>query len=215
MVHFAQRQSGDEDPLNQVTSFLGPKGSISRIPRAFNQWKVGVTIRKSEIPFWKNATRDERKAIVSSYAPMLGTLDLDVAGFYPVKLLNTHQWVKGNTVLVGDACHAMHPARGQGMNVAIRCLNKLLPFLPEPRDLAKADLIAQQLHAYESAVKPGIDSILAANHALGEDRDSLDPAIAAKTLATLREIQADPVRHQNYCIAAAGYAGPIDKLHLA
>jgi 2-polyprenyl-6-methoxyphenol hydroxylase-like FAD-dependent oxidoreductase len=215
VVHFAPRLSEDEDPLNQVTSFLGPKGSISRIPRAFNQWKVGITIRKSEIAFWKTAAPAQRKAAVAEYAPQLGLLDLEVAGFYPVKLLNTHRWVQGNTVLVGDACHAMHPARGQGMNVAIRCLNKLLPFLPEPADLADPERVAHQLLAYEAAVKPGIDRILATNHALGEDRDSLDPAIAAKTIENLRAIQADPLRLQDYCIAAAGYAGPIDNLHVA
>ncbi|MBL8629309.1 MAG: FAD-dependent monooxygenase [Rhodospirillaceae bacterium] len=215
VLHFAPRLSADEDPLNQVTSFFGPKGSISRIPRAFNHWKVGVTIAKSEISFWKNATATERKAAIAGYAPALGELDLSLGGFYPVKLLNTHRWVKGNTVLVGDACHAMHPARGQGMNVSIRCLSKLLPLLPDAKDLGRADLVTRQLETYEQTVKPGIDEFLAANHAVGEDRDTLDPSVAAKTVASLREIQNDPARHQDYCIAAAGYAGPLDQLRMS
>ncbi|MBL8644818.1 MAG: FAD-dependent monooxygenase [Rhodospirillaceae bacterium] len=215
VVNFGTRRPADTDPLNRMISFFGPKGSISRIPRAFNQWKVGVTIRKADIAQWKAATPAQHKEMIGSYAPQLAGLDLHVGGFYPVKLLNTHKWVKGNTVLVGDACHAMHPARGQGMNVAIRCLNKLVPLLPDAKDIAKPEIVARQLCAYENYAKPGIDAILAANHALGSDRDSLDPAVAAKTVKTLREIQNDPEKRLQYCIAAAGYTGPIENLSRA
>lgn len=208
VVHFAPR-TPDDDPLNSVTSFLGLHGSASRIPRAFRQWKAGLTIQKSEIPFWKSASRQARKDAFGAIAPPLGSLDYELGGFYPVKLLNTHEWVKGNTVLVGDACHAMHPARGQGMNVAIRGLNKLLSFLPEPKDMGKPELVHRQLRAYESMVKPEIDKALAANHELGSDRDSLDPVVAEKSIAALRAIQDDPAQRRQYIIAAAGYAGPL------
>lgn len=211
VVHFGARLSANEDPLNRVTSFMGPKGSISRIPRAFNQWKVGTTIRRADIAFWKNATPAARKAAIEALAPELGALDLEVGGFYPVKLLNTREWVKGNTVLVGDACHAMHPARGQGMNVAIRGLTQLLDVLPDPGDMADAHIVHRQLKAYEHAAKPAIDEALAANHAAGADRDSLDPAVTEKTIAGLRAVQADPERRRQYTIAAAGYAGPASR----
>lgn len=214
VVHFGPRHAPNEDPLNRVTSFLCAGGSISRIPRAFDHWKVGLTIRKSDIQFWKTASPDQRKERIGALVPELGELDLTVAGFYPVKLLNTQSWVKGNTVLVGDACHAMHPARGQGMNVAIRCLTKLLAVLPEAKDLANAELMAQQLQSYEQTVKPDIDRALAANHALGEDRDRLDPAVTAKTVATFKAIQDDPEKREQYCIQAAGYAGPLGDIRM-
>lgn len=205
VVNFAKRLSPDEDPKNRVVSFLGPNGSISRIPRAFGHWKVGITIRKSDIHFWKTATAKMRKRAIAQKAPELESLDLELGGFYPVKLLNTHRWASGNTVLVGDACHAMHPARGQGMNVSIRCLAKLVDLLPDVGEMADADIVARRLKAYESGVKPAIDAVLAANHARGEEMDSLDPAIIAAASDRLRAINADTELRRRYCMQAAGY----------
>lgn len=209
VVCFGKRVSPDEDPLNRVVSFMGPNGSISRIPRAFGNWKVGATIRKSDIHFWKTATEKMRKRAIAMRAPELESLDLEVAGFYPVKLLNTHEWVRGNTVLVGDACHAMHPARGQGMNVAIRCLAKLADLLPDVGEMADADIVARRLKAYERGVKPAIDQILAANHARGAETDSLDPDIIAKATDRMRAVADDQEKRRHYCMQAAGYADPL------
>ena len=205
VVQFAPRLAPDEDPLNYFTAFMGPNGSISRIPRAFGNWKIGMTIAKQEIAFWKSATKQARKAAVGRIAPQLEALDLELGGFYAVTLLNTHQWVKGNTVLLGDACHAMHPTRGQGMNVAIRCLDKLMAVLPEPADLARPDVVRASLAKYERSVKPVIDKVLAENHALGAARDSLDNDYVIKSIAGLRAIQADPERHRQYVLNSAGY----------
>lgn len=209
VVCFGKRTGTDQDPLNRVTSFMGPNGSVSRIPRAFGNWKVGATIRKSDIHFWKTATDKMRKKAIAQRAAELEGLDLEVGGFYPVKLLNTHKWVRGNTVLVGDACHAMHPARGQGMNVAIRCLAKLVDLLPDVGEMADAEIVARRLKAYESGVKPAIDKILAANHARGSETDSLDPAIIAQVADRMRAISDDPEKRRHYCLQAAGYGDPL------
>lgn len=205
VVNFAKRLNPGDDPKNRVKSFMGPNGSISRIPRAFGQWKVGITIRKAEVHFWKTATDKMRKRAIAQKAPELESLDLELGGFYPVKLLNTHRWAQGNTVLVGDACHAMHPARGQGMNVAIRCLAKLVDLLPDVGEMADADIVARRLKAYESGVKPAIDAVLAANHARGEEMDSLDPATIAAAAERLKAINADDELRRRYCLQAAGY----------
>jgi 2-polyprenyl-6-methoxyphenol hydroxylase-like FAD-dependent oxidoreductase len=184
---------------------MGPNGSISRIPRAFRQWKVGLTIDKADIPFWKTATREMRQAAVGAIAPELGSLDLELGGFYPVTLLNTHRWTAGNTVLVGDACHAMHPARGQGMNVAIRCIDKLVGVLPPPERMQDPSHVADALDSYEQATKPAIDAALAENHALAASRDDLSLNALARSIGHLRAIQADPERRRRHCLAAAGY----------
>jgi 2-polyprenyl-6-methoxyphenol hydroxylase-like FAD-dependent oxidoreductase len=205
VVNFGKRPSPDDDPLNRVTSFMGPNGSISRIPRAFGHWKVGLTIRKSDTHFWKTATDRMRRRAVAARAPELEALDLEVGGFYPVKLLNTHRWTMGNTVLVGDACHAMHPARGQGMNVAIRCLAKLVDLLPDFGEMADADVVARRIRAYESGVKPAIDRVLAANHERGAEMDSLDPALIAAAAERMRRINGDDELRRRYCLQAAGY----------
>lgn len=205
VVNFAKRDPANDDPRNRVKSFMGPHGSISRIPRAFGYWKVGITIRKSEIHFWKTATDKMRKRAIAQKAPELESLDLELGGFYPVKLLNTHRWAMGNSVLVGDACHAMHPARGQGMNVAIRCLAKLVDLLPDVGQMADADVVARRLKAYESGVKPAIDQVLAANHMRGEEMDSLDPAVIAAAAERLKAVDGDVELRRRYSLQAAGY----------
>lgn len=204
VVLFGARK--EDDPLNLVTTYMGPQGTIAKIPRAFGAWKIGLPIRKADIAFWKTATPKMRHAAIVARAPQLDHIDAEVGGFYPVKLLNTSQWVRGNVVLVGDACHAMHPARGQGMNVSIRCIAKLVNLLPTASDLSDPELVARRLKAYENSVKPAIDKVLADNHARGEEMDSLDPAIIARSAAAMKMINDDAELLRRYRLQSSGYA---------
>ncbi len=207
VVLFAPRT--EDDPLNRVTTFMGEHGTISRIPRAFGGWKIGLPIRKADIAFWKTATPKMRKSAIVQRAPQLESIDAELAGFYPVKLLNTHKWVHGNTVLVGDACHAMHPARGQGMNVAIRCVAKLAHLLPDVGEMVDTEVVMRRLRAYETGVKPAIDKILGDNHTRGEEMDSLSPAIIARSAAAMKAINADAELLRKWRLQSAGYADPL------
>jgi 2-polyprenyl-6-methoxyphenol hydroxylase-like FAD-dependent oxidoreductase len=207
VVLFAQRS--EMDPMNRVTTYMGPQGSIARIPRAFGNWKIGLPIRKSDIAFWKTATPKMRKTAVAARAPQLEHIDADVGGFYPVKLVNATGWVQGNTVLIGDACHAMHPARGQGMNVSIRCVAKLMNLLPDVGDMVDAGIVSRRLKTYENSVKPAIDKVLSDNHARGEEMDSFDPAVIARSAAAMKAINSDGELLRRYRMQSAGYADPL------
>jgi 2-polyprenyl-6-methoxyphenol hydroxylase-like FAD-dependent oxidoreductase len=204
VVLFAPR--AETDPLNPVTTYISPQGTISRIPRAFGGWKVGLPIRKADIAFWKTATPKMRKSAIVRRAPQLENIEADVGGFYPVKLLNTFKWVHGNTVLVGDSCHAMHPARGQGMNVSIRCVTKLINLLPDVGEMVDAETVVRRLRAYENGVKPAIDKVLADNHTRGEEMDSLDADVIARSAAAMRLINSDSELLRRYRLQSAGYA---------
>ncbi len=207
VVLFAPRT--ENDPLNRVSTFMSAHGSVSRIPRAFGGWKIGLPIRKADIAFWKTSTSKMRKSAIVQRAPQLENIEAELSGFYPVKLLNTSKWVSGNTVLVGDACHAMHPARGQGMNLAIRCIAKLMNLLPDVAEMDDIEIVTRRLRAYESGVKPAIDKVLAENHVRGEEMDSLDASIIARSAAALRVINADPELLRRYRLKSAGYADPL------
>ncbi len=200
------------DPLNELKTFMGPKGSLSRIPRLGDQWKLGLPIAKADIAFWKTATLRMRQSAVAARAPELEGFACEVAGFYPVRLLSAEHWARGNTVLIGDACHAMHPARGQGLNVAIRCLARLVDLLPDAADMADADTVMKRLRAYDHGTKPAIDKLLADNHTRGEQMDSLDPTVIAASAAALRAINNDPERLRRYCLQSAGYADSLSAL---
>jgi len=200
----------ERDPRNEVISFIGPKGTMGRIPRMGNKWKIGVPIHKRDIAWWKNSNADNRRAIIADRAPPIKDMKTIVGGFYPITLLNTTEWVRGNTVLLGDACHAMHPARGQGMNVAIRCLARLVDYLPNPEDMSNPSLVAARLKAYEAEVKPLMDIVLAENAARADDMDTQDYKVLSVMQDRLRTIQSNTDLSIKYRMASAGYGDPLD-----
>jgi len=199
-----------QDPRNEIISFLSPNGGLGRIPRMAGQWKIGMAIDKADIPTWKASDNDARKSLMAKRAPAMAQMDTEVAGFYPVIRRETAGWVKGTTVLMGDACHTVHPARGQGMNFGIRCAGRLFDYLPEPHEFGNSALIAQRLAQYETDVKPITDAQLDDNHYRGLLMDTSDSERMAAELVELREIASDDEKHFRYRMAMAGYADRLE-----
>ena len=195
-----------QDPRNEIISFLSPNGGVSRIPRMAGQWKIGMAVDKADIPAWKASSKEDRKHLMAQRAAVLEKMDTEVAGFYPVIRRETDSWVKGTTVLLGDACHTVHPARGQGMNFGIRCAGRLFDYLPEPGKLDDRDLIAQRLAQYEADVKPATDAQLDDNHYRGLLMDASNAERMAAELKELREIAINDDKHFRYRMTMAGYA---------
>lgn len=194
-----------QDPRNEIASYLSPRGGVGRIPRMGGQWKIGMAIDKADIKDWKALDQDGRRRRIAERAPALEMLETEVAGFYPVIRRETDRWSQGTTVLMGDACHTVHPARGQGMNFGIRCAARLFDFLPEPSDMADAALVSRQLADYEAAVKPITDAQLDENHERGLNMDIPDAGRAEREIPELRAIAADPDAHFRYRMIMAGY----------
>lgn len=199
-----------QDPRNEINSYMSMKGSVGRIPRMGGQWKLGLSINKEDISKWKASTSEERKVLLADRAEALGGLETEVAGFYPVIRRETARWAKGTTVLLGDACHTVHPARGQGMNFGIRCAAKLFEFLPEPKEMADAALVSRRLADYEAAVKPLTDLQLADNHERGLHMDCTGPERVQAEIPMLRAIAADPDASFRYRMVMAGYPDRLD-----
>lgn len=194
-----------QDPRNEINSYLSLNGGVSRIPRMGGQWKIGLSIEKSDIGRWKSSDQESRRALIAERAPALEALETEVAGFYPVIRRETARWTKGTTVLLGDACHTIHPARGQGMNYGIRSAAKLFEFLPEPQEMSDAALVCRRLAEYEATVKPPTDKHLADNHEHGLNMDTTGPERAAKEIPQLRAVAADPDASFRYRMTMAGY----------
>ena len=199
-----------QDPRNEITSYMSLNGGVSRIPRIGGQWKIGLAIDKQDIGRWKSTTSDERKALLAERAPALGEMETEVAGFYPVIRRESDYWTKGTTVLLGDACHTIHPARGQGMNFGIRCAARLFDFLPDPTEMSDAALVAQRLADYEAAVKPLTDAQLSENHERGLHMDCTGPERMQAEIPTLRAVAADPDANFRYRMTMAGYPDRLD-----
>jgi len=54
---------------------------------------------------------------------------------YPINVFSCYDYSKKNIVLIGDACQAIHPIAGQGLNLGIRDANELANTLYEAEDL--------------------------------------------------------------------------------
>ena len=81
--------------------------------------------------------------------------------------------------------------------------------LPDVAEMDDIEIVTRRLRAYESGVKPAIDKVLAENHVRGEEMDSLDASIIARSAAALRVINADPELLRRYRLKSAGYADPL------
>jgi 2-polyprenyl-6-methoxyphenol hydroxylase-like FAD-dependent oxidoreductase len=193
-----------DDPRNDVHVFLTAAGIISVIPRIGGEWKIGFPLAPGEINEWQRAGTAELGRRLVELIPALDGIAPRVAGVYPVAMVNAARWAEGNCVLLGDACHALHPGRSQGMNVALRGVAGLATRLRVEGFPGNDDLPAL-LEAFEAEFKPPVDARLDDNHARGLEMDRMDAASVERTRQRLARVAASPDRTRAYCLDAAGY----------
>ena len=198
------------DPRNEIINYISPEGGVSRIPRMGGQWKIGLAIEKEDIPTWKKSSVDERKGLIAKRSKQLMEIETKVAGFYPVIRREADNWVKGNTVLIGDACHTIHPSRGQGMNFGIRCAAKLFDFLPEPQDMQNIDLLINRLKDFEQSEKPIVDKQLEENHKYGLYTDTSFSSRFSEEIPHLEFLSRNIDANFRYRMTMAGYADQLN-----
>ena len=81
---------------------------------------------------------------------MLSDFDSEIAGFYPVRMIHAIDYAIGITVLIGDAAHSIHPARGQGLNMGIASLPRLIGCLPKPAEIGDFAKVTASLQLFHS-----------------------------------------------------------------
>lgn len=200
-VFFAKNH--DKNQGNNVKAYVAANTIVSVIPRTGGYCKIGIPIEKKDVGLWRGASSEQLTQKLLDIVPSLRLSDVRFADVYPPIYLTTEHWVKDNVVLVGDACHAMHPARSQGMNVTIRCIDTLVRILKE-NDVrsTEASLVLKE---YEASLKPTIDNILEHNHKKGLEFESMDANSYAELMESLKAVQANPAIRENYSLNAAGY----------
>ncbi|MFW2403919.1 MAG: FAD-dependent oxidoreductase [Gammaproteobacteria bacterium] len=201
LTMFAERTF--DDPRNDVHVFLTETGIVSVIPRTGGQWKIGFPAARKELGQWSDASPAERGRRLTELVPRLDGIEPHSASVYPVAMVNAETWIDGNCVLLGDACHALHPGRSQGMNVALRSVAHLAKTLADG-GFPDAD-IAAQLSAFEAAIKPPIDARLEDNHARGLAMDGMNAASVERMHKAMAALAASPEKRHAYCMDAAGY----------
>lgn len=88
-------------------------------------YQAGLIIRKGSFDAVKNGGLNEFRRTVSRIAPYLDDRVHEIEAWDQVKLLTVqlnrlHQWHRAGVLCIGDAAHAMSPAGGVGINLAIQ-----------------------------------------------------------------------------------------------
>ena len=121
-------------------------------------------------------------------------------------MVSAQQWVRENIVVIGDACHAMHPARGLGMNIALRCVDELANSLQTCGESPAGDVLVQSARDYEARTAPQIRAIEEENHRQGILMDEAGNMPISAVEGFLRAIGSDPERLSAFRLELAGYS---------
>jgi len=171
MVAFFADRPADLGPENYFFRYAGDDGQLVIQQRMDGSIKVTMPVGDEGIPWWKKSTNQERVAIIAKIAPELSGIDAEIGGFYPVRMIHALDYAIGNTVLMGDAAHAIHPARGQGLNMGIASMQALLPLIPSPGEIANREAVHKALQNFQNLQKPLNDRIIARNHTAAMDME--------------------------------------------
>jgi 2-polyprenyl-6-methoxyphenol hydroxylase-like FAD-dependent oxidoreductase len=191
---------------NDLEVHLTPGQMVAVIPRTGGLCKIGIPIAASAAGAWRQASSTELKTRLKALVPHRDFDDLHFADVYPPIYLRADSWVRDNVVLIGDACHAMHPARSQGMNTSIRCIDALAIALRTCVGLDDLSVIGRTLADYESAHKSGIDAMLEVNHRHGLEMDASGEQAYQKACESLAAVQASPQVREAFASNAAGFS---------
>ncbi len=194
----------EHDAANNVRVYLARRGTTVVIPRTGGGSKVGIPVDMQTAARLRQP--QHRGAILSDLAPHLAAAETRFADLYPPIYLRSAVWTSGNVVLLGDACHAMHPAQSQGMNTAIECVDALASRLSDATAPLSQRAVKRLLSEYEASVRPLVEPELESNHQSGLQMDEAGPAAYAAACRALGGLQADPKLGRAAAMRAAGYA---------
>ena len=192
------------DDFNNLRTYLTDRGIVTMIPRAKGGCKIGLTINRDEVKSWKKMSPEEYQDFIGQLVPTYKNLKMYSAGIYPPSMIIAENWSKENIVLIGDACHGLHPGRSQGMNTTIKCVDHLLGLLP-PKESFEKKSVAKSLEQYQKEMKSNINELLEANHSMGLSMDSFDRKSKVDEIEKFKLLEQNKEAGHNYRMKSAGY----------
>ncbi len=176
--------------------------------------KVTLPVGPEGTIWWKNSSSSERAELLARRADVLADFESEIAGFYPIRMIHARRYAKGNAVLIGDAAHSIHPARGQGLNLGIYSLRALLDHLPPASDLAGDAQVREALARYNDFQRPLFGRILGKNHAaalaMEASAEGYVGALMVDEEERLLRIDRDPRLRRQHLLEVTGYSLGID-----
>ena len=201
-VLFSQDYEADSE--NNLRTYLTDRGIVTMIPRSKGGCKIGLTIDRNEVKEWKKMSDQDYTNFIGSLVTEYKSLPMYSAGIYPPSMIIAKRWTKDNLVLIGDACHGLHPGRSQGMNTTIKCIDELVKLLPEPKNFNKSE-ITNSLEIYQKIMKGEINYLLESNHRMGLAMDNLDKKSKAAEIKKYIELEKNQKKVITYRMISAGY----------
>ena len=192
------------DDFNNLRTYLTDRGIVTMIPRAKGGCKIGLTINRDEIKSWKKMSPEEYQDFIGQLVPTYKNLKMYSAVIYPPSMIIAENWSKENIVLIGDACHGLHPGRSQGMNTTIKCVDHLLGLLP-PKESFEKKSVAKSLEQYQKEMKSNINELLEANHSMGLSMDNFDRKSKVDEIEKFKLLEQNKEAGHNYRMKSAGY----------
>ena len=192
------------DSHNNLRTYLTDRGIVTMIPRANGGCKIGLTIDRNEVKEWKKMGDEDYTKFIGSLVPEYNSLPMYSAGIYPPSMIIAKRWIKDNLVLIGDACHGLHPGRSQGMNTTIKCIDQLVKLLPKNIDFNKQQ-VTKALKLYQNIMKGEINHLLESNHKMGLAMDKFDRKSKVAEINKYIGLENDQEKGLTYRMNSAGY----------
>ena len=194
----------EADSENNLRTYLTDRGIVTMIPRSKGGCKIGLTIDRNEVKEWKKMSNEDYTNFIGSLVPEYKLLPMYSAGIYPPSMIIAKRWTKDNLVLIGDACHGLHPGRSQGMNTTIKCIDELVKLLPEYTDFNK-QRVAEVLEIYQKKMQGEISHLLQSNHKMGLAMDKFNRKSKIAEIKKYVELEQNQEKGINYRMNSAGY----------
>ena len=171
-VLYGRQQGVSHERMLDV--YLAEERMVSLIPRTGGATKVGFPVSSEDISFWKTASEEALKRRLAEWCPGIEFESLAFGAIYPPVSQQSEPYQgEGALVLIGDARHAMHPARSMGMNTCFRVADQLAASLRcLSSDFSEAQVLPL-LSEFETRFEQELTPRLSENHAAGLQMDTI------------------------------------------
>ena len=147
---------------------------LSLIPRTGGGTKIGFPIAVEELALWRDAPELQLHEQLREWCPTLDFETLAFGALYPPVSQQSEAYEgEGAAVLMGDARHAMHPARSMGMNTCFRVADQLANMMAELRPGLSERQVLPILQQFDRQFARDLAPILSDNHAAGLQMDTI------------------------------------------
>jgi len=131
------------------------EGSIVLLPLPENRMRIAILVRTGSGGEWKKLSQEELCRRLAKRWPALAEIkgyEYHGEHIYRMRRMHVSCYAQRGIVLVGDAAHLMHPAGGQGMNMALQDAETLAEELS--KSLAGQCSLEEAYQVYETQRRP-------------------------------------------------------------